>query len=303
MDTLTNLRTFMAVARHGGFSDAAKNLDVVPSVVAKRISQLEQEIGTRLFERSTRRVAITDAGAQLRNRAGSLLAEFDEVVHSVQRDDGKLEGHIRVMAPTTLTTLRLCQTFCGFMAQHERITLEVTLVDHSSNPEEQGFDLAISGRPASYEGVIDVALCATHSVLVAAPDYLQRRGVELSHPRELGAHPCLVFSPSGKRWNFQSSRGVLSVEVNPHLLADDNLTLREAAILGLGVAVLPRYVAADAIRSGALVTLLPSYPLHETWFRAFVPKRRLRVARVQALVDWVAADLAAFSAQLLAAHP
>lgn len=298
MNTLINLKTFMAVVRNHGFSDAAKQLDVVPSVVAKRISQLEKEMGTRLFQRSTRRVEITEAGLQLQVRASRLLSEFDEMVSSVQRDDNKLEGHIRVMAPTTLTMMRLGKTFSAFMAMHDRITMEVALVDLSSNPEEQSFDLAISGRTASYEGVIDIPLCSTHVVLVAAPSYFDHHGGELSHPRELSNHPCLVFSPSGSRWNFQSSRGVLSVEVTSHLRADDNLTLLGAATLGLGIAVLPRYVAAEAIRNGELVTVLPNYPLQDTWFRAYVPKRRMRVARVQALVDWVARDLTSFAAAL-----
>lgn len=295
MDTLTNLRTFLVVAQSGGFTDAAKRLNVVPSVVAKRIAQLEQAMDTRLFERSTRRVVITESGIQLRERASGLLAGFDDLALSVQRDDRKIEGHIRVMAPTTLTTVRLGQAFVAFMAQHRRITMEIVLVDRSSNPEEQSFDMAISGRTASYDGVIDVPLCSTHPVLVAAPAYLKSRPAPPAHPRDLIEHACLVFSPTGRRWSFQSSRGLQSVEVSAHMVADDNLTLLHAATAGMGIAVLPRYVATDAIRSGALECLLPAFPLQDHWFRAYVPKRRLRIARVQALVDWLVQDLTAFS--------
>lgn len=298
MDTLTNLKTFMAVAKWGGFSDAARHLDVVPSVVAKRISQLEQELESRLFQRSTRRVVITEAGVKLRSRASGLLTEFDDLVRSVQRDDKKLEGHIRIMAPTTLTMMHLGKTLCAFMAQHERITMEIALVDLSSNPEEQAFDLAISGRSASYEGVVDVPLCSTRLMLVAAPACVERRLGSLNHPRELAEHPCLVFAPSGSRWNFQSTRGVLSIEVTPHLLADDNLTLLQAALAGMGVAVLPSYIAAQSLANGELQELLPGFPLQDTWFRAHVPKRRMRVARIRALVDWIAQDLAVFSDRL-----
>lgn len=294
MDTLTNLKTFMAVTKHGGFSDAAKQLDVVPSVVAKRISQLETEIGTRLFQRSTRKVTITEAGSQLRNRASGLLAEFDDVVKSIQRDDRKLEGHIRLMAPTTLTLMRLGRTLSNFLAQHDRITMEISLVDLSTNPEEQSFDLAISGRTASYEGVIDVPLCSTHPVLVASPSFIQQNNIVLTHPRDLIEQPCLVFSPTGSRWNFQSSRGMISVEVNPHLMADDNQTLLQAAILGAGVAVVPSYVASDALKKREVIRLLPNFPLQDTWFRAYVPKRRMRIARIQALVDWITKDLHEF---------
>jgi DNA-binding transcriptional LysR family regulator len=202
------------------------------------------------------------------------------------------------MAPTTLTALHLCKTFSAFLAQHDRITLEVALVDLSSNPEEQAFDLAISGRAASYDGVVDVPLCSTFPVLVAAPTFVARQQLDLHHPRELAEQPCLVFAPSGRRWNFQSNRGVVSVEVTPRVLADDNLTLLEAAKLGTGIAVLPRYVASAALRDGSLTALLPQFALQDTWFRAYVPKRRLRIARIQALIDWVQRDLSAF-AQLM----
>lgn len=295
MDTLTNLKTFMAVTRCGGFSDAAKQLDVVPSVVAKRIAQLEQALGTRLFERSTRKVSVTETGLQLKARAAGLLVEFDDLVQSVQRDDKKLEGHLRIMAPTTLTMMHLGKCFSAFMAQHERITLELSLVDHSSNPEEQSFDMAISGRAASYEGVVDVPLCSTHPVLVASPAYAHQRLHNLNHPRELAEHACLVFAPSGSRWNFQSNRGVISVEVTPRLVADDNVTLLQAALMDTGIAVLPGYIAAAPLKAGQLLALLPNFPLQDTWFRAYVPKRRMRIARVQALVEWVARDLARFT--------
>lgn len=291
MDTLGHLRTFLAVADLGSFSDAARQLGVVPSVVAKRMAQLEAALGSRLFERSTRRVEITEAGLQLRARAPALLGQFDDLLHSVQRDDGKLEGHLRVMAPTTLTMLRLGPVFNAFMAQHERITMEIALVDLSSNPEEKGFDVAISGRSASYDGVLDVPLCATRTQLVAAPAYLNRHG-RPAHPRELAAHACLVFAPLGRSWRFHSPRGALAVEVTPRLAADDNLTLLNAAIAGMGIALLPGYIAEPALAKKQVLPVLTDFPLQDNWFRAYVPRRRWRLARVQALVDWIGRALA-----------
>lgn len=295
MDTLTNLKTFTAVANYGGFSEAARRLHVVPSVVAKRIGQLEKTMGTRLFERSTRSVVLTEAGQKLQGRATGLMADFDDLVRSVQRDDSKLEGHIRVMAPTTLTMLHLGEVFNTFVQQHERITLELALVDLSSNPEEQGFDIAVSGRNASYEGVVEVPLCSAKPLLVAAPDYLAKRGMP-THPRELTEHDCLVFAPTGRIWQFQSARGMLSVEVTPRLTVDDNLTLLGAAGMGMGIAPLPAYVAQQALADGSLLPLLDGFALHENWFRAFIPRRKYRLARVRALADWLVANLENFSA-------
>lgn len=294
MDTLTNMKTFVAVANYGGFSEAARRLYVVPSVVAKRIDQLEKSMGARLFERSTRSVVLTEAGQQLKGKAAGLVADFDDLVQSVSRNDSKLEGHIRVMAPTTLTMLHLGQVFNTFMCQHDRITLEISLVDLSSNPEEQGYDLAISGRNASYEGVVDVPLCSANPILVAAPSYLASCAAP-THPRDLIEHACLVFAPTGRNWQFQSSRGVLAVEVTPRLTVDDNLTLLGATKMGMGIASLPNYVARQAILDGELIPLLKNFPLQENWFRAFIPKRKYRLARVKALVDWLGSDLEVFA--------
>jgi len=290
MDTYQHLKTFSLVAAAGGFSEAARQLEVVPSVVAKRIAQLEAQLDTRLFERTTRSVRLTEAGERLYARAGGLIEGLDELMRSVGRDESKLEGHIRVMAPTTLTMTRLGEMFCEFLAQHERITMDIALVDRSTNPVEEGFDLAISGRSATYEGVVDVPLCPVEAVLCAAPGYLERRGVP-AQPRELIEHDCLAFRPTGPSWQFQSNRGSITVDLRPRLMADDNGTLLRAARSGLGITSLPMYVAQDALADGTLVQLLERFPLQATWFRAYVPRRKQATARVAALVDWLASRL------------
>lgn len=294
MDVLTNLRTFLAVARTGGFSEAARQLNVVPSVVAKRIAQLEQTMHSRLFERSTRVVTLTEAGRRLLARAASLVSDIDDVVQDVRRDDGKLEGHIRLMAPTTLTLLRLGPLLDEFLAEHDRITMEIALEDRSINPLEEGIDIAISGRSASYEGVLDIPICPVHPRLCASPAYLERRGVP-AHPRDLSEHDCLVFKPAGGSWVFQSQRGLVYVEVNGRLVADDNHTLLQAARNGRGIAVLPQYVCASALEAHELTLLLPSFPPQDAWFKAYVPRRRHGLARVQVLLKWLTSRLEAMS--------
>lgn len=286
MDFITHIRTFSMVVRCGGFSEAARQLGVVPSVVAKRISQLEQELKARLFERTTRKVSLTDAGERLYARAAGVVADFEELVQTVERDEGKLQGHLRVMAPTTLAMQQLAPVFCAFLLEHPRITLEVALVDHSANPTERGFDLAISGRLASYEGVVDLPLCPVQPLLCAAPGYLLAQ-VPPAHPRELAKHDCLVFSATGTVWNFRGPKGVVSVNVRARLLADDNLTLLHATAAGLGIASLPAYVARDALAAGALEIVMPHFSPQENWFKAYVPRRRLKIARVKALLDFL----------------
>ncbi|NML47481.1 LysR family transcriptional regulator [Ramlibacter sp. G-1-2-2] len=286
MDVTTHIRTFTAVVRCGGFSEAARQLGVVPSVVAKRIAQLEGELQARLFERTTRKVTLTEAGDRFYARASGVVAEFEDLLASVRRDEGKPEGHLRVMAPTTLTLEQLGPVFCAFLAAHPAITMELALVDRSANPAEGDFDLAISGRAATYEGVVDIPLCPVRPVLCASPAYLAQHA-EPAHPRELADRDCLMFSATGTSWAFQSSRGTLAIDVHARLLADDNLTLLHAAVGGLGIALLPTYIAADALQTGKLQPVLPKFAPQENWFKAYVPKRKLRVARVDALLRYL----------------
>lgn len=286
MDVITHVRTFVVVARHGSFTEAAHQLEVVPSVVARRIAQLEQELDTRLFARSTRKVALTEAGERFYARAVTLVSDFEDLVLSVERNAGKLEGHLRVMAPTTLTIRHLGPILSAFLDEHPQISLELALVDHSANPAESGFDIAISGRLASYDGVVDIPLRPVQPLLCASPGYLAAAPV-LTHPRDLTEHPCLVFAPTGKTWQFHSAKGIVSVDVVPRLLADDNLTLLEATRMGLGIASLPAYIASDALASGELVRVIPQFSPQENWFKAYVPRRGMNVARVRALIDWL----------------
>lgn len=291
MDMIANLRAFLAVSRYGSFSEAARQLNVVPSVAAKRVTQLEHTVGLRLFERSTRKVALTEAGEKFQGRARSLIAELDDTLAGLKRSSDQLEGRIRMMVPTTLHMLVLSDVLSAFLREHEHITLELALVNRSVNPAEEGFDLAITGHAAnSYEGVLDVPLHPFEQVLCASPEYLRRRGTP-TQPHDLEGHDGLFFKPLGAAWRFESEQGQLAVDVRPRLVADDNLSLHDAAMADNGIAMLPRYVAGDSIRAGKLVELLQDYPLPKSWFRAHVTQNRARLARIARLLEWLKTEL------------
>lgn len=284
MDILLNLRAFLAAARHGNFSEAARQLHVVPSVVAKRVNDLERTTRTQLFNRSTRSVTLTEAGQKFQSSASALVAEFDDIISSMRRDEGKLEGHIRLKAPTTLTVLYLADMLSAFQREHARITMEVLLVDRSVNPIEEGFDIVVTGLAESYEGVIDIPLCPLNQVVCAAPAYLEGRALP-EHPRDLADHDCLVFKPKGPTWIFESSRGPISIDVPQKLIANDNSMLFAATCAGNGIAVLPTYVAKSALQAGTLQPLLQDFKLQPTWLKALVPRRRQGLARIEAAID------------------
>ncbi len=291
MDTVANLRAFLAVARYGSFSESARQLNVVPSVAAKRVSQLEHTVGTRLFERSTRKVVLTEAGEKFQVSARSLIADLDDTLAGLKRSNDRLEGRILIMVPTTLNMVVLSDALSGFLREHEHITMELALVNRSINPAEEGFDLAISGHAASsYEGVLDVPLYPFTQVLCASPQYLERRGTPL-HPHDLGDHDGLFFKPLGTAWQFDGEQGQLTVDVRARLVANDNITLRAAALAGNGIAMLPRYVSGEAIRAGQLVELLGAYPMPKSWFRAHVTQHRAKLARIAKLLEWLKSAL------------
>ncbi len=295
LDTLLNIRAFLATARAGSFSAAARELGVAPSVIIKRINRLEDQMRAKLFLRSTRRLTLTEAGERARPRYHAILAEIEEALSgAVAAAGGGMEGHLRVKAPTSFGILHLGGLLADFQQAHPRVTVEAVLVDRSVNPIEEGFDIALGALPVSYAHVQDVPLCPYPRVLCAAPGYVARRGAP-AHPSELPDHDCLAYVVAGTTWSFVSPRGAVSVDIRPRFSANESQVLLEAAKRGLGLAILSRDVAAPALASGAVQALMPDFPVAPLWLKALVPEGRARRAPVQALLASLKAGLAHFA--------
>lgn len=283
MDTILNMKAFLATARSGSFSEAARQLSVAPSVVSKRVNQLEWQLRSRLLERTTRRVRLTEVGEQYLPTIRGIITEYDDLVAGSLRAPGELEGHIRVKSPAAITNLHLGKIFTDFQRAHPRVTLEVVLMDRSVNPIEEGFDVVLGLLPASYENVIEESLLPYPRVACASPKYLKQRG-EPKHPRDLASHDCLVFQPAGATWTFGSKRGPISVQVRPKFISNDIQMIVNAAKDGSGIAVLSKLISKQARKDGSLVPLLTDFPLPDHWLKAFIPQSRVGLARVQALL-------------------
>jgi DNA-binding transcriptional LysR family regulator len=263
---------------------------VAPSVVTKRITQLEDTMRTKLIVRSTRGLALTPEGERVLPRFLRLVGELDELFVERPDDDGGIEGHLRIKGPTTITSLYLGALFTEFQAANPRVTMEVVLMDRSVNPLEEGFDLVVAARPASYPNVVDVPLCAYPQVLCCAPAYLRGRE-EPRHPGELIDHQCLTTVLFGTTWPFDSPRGALSVEVRSKLHANDSRVVLEAARRGLGFAPLPAYLVARDISEGRLVQVLLGYPMAAPWLKALVPRMKVDKPAVRELIAFVKAHM------------
>lgn len=290
MDTLSNLKAFIVAADAGSFSGAARQLGLVPSVVSKRIDQLEWRIRAPLFTRSTRRLTLTDVGERYLPTVRALVRQVDDALTGMARSNGELEGHIRIKIPTTLGVLYLSDILHAFLRNQPMISMDVVLADRSVNPTEEGFDIAIGALPELYGRVEDRPLCVIKRRLCAAPIYLAQRGVP-QHPSDLVEHDCLVFTTSGSRWEFQSPQGVVGIDVRPKLRTNDGAAIFQSVLAGGGVAVLAEYLAAPALQSGALVEVLQPYEVPDIWLKALVPTSRIAVPRVRMLLEWLVLHL------------
>jgi len=286
MDKVDVMRAFATVAELGSFTKAADALRLSPSIVTKRVAQLEHLIGRTLFERSTRRVQLTADGEHSLKRVASLLAEHDEVMDALRSGPAVLEGLIRVKVPTTLGSFHLNSLIRRFANEQQGVDIEVLLLDGPLNPSAQGIDIAITAFPASFDGVADEFLWPIQRSIVASPEYLYARDT-LEHPRQLERHRCLVYQPTGPYWTFLGETGLVGITVKSHLTSNDMSLLLTAAVSGDGIALISDYVSAGKIVAGQLRRALVDFPIPNLWVKAMVPTDRRKLPRVDALLRFL----------------
>lgn len=286
MDTLANLQAFIAVADAGSFSEVARRLNLAPSVIAKRIDQLEWRIKAPLFVRSTRKLSLTDVGERYLPLVRALVRQLDDTLAGMAQASGELEGHIRIKIPTTLGTLYLSPLLQRFMAEQPRVSMDIVLADRTINPLEAGFDIAIGALPEIYGQVRDFNLAPIRRRLCAAPAYLARRGSP-TRVTDLLDHDCLVFMTSGSFWEFDTPQGRQALEIRPKLQTNDGAALCQACIAGLGVGMISDYLAVPALARGDLVEVMPDIQFPDLWLKALVPLKRLDVPRIRILLEWL----------------
>lgn len=290
MDTLLNIKAFLATARAGSFSAAARQLGVAPSVITKRISRLEDQMRAKLFVRSTRHLQLTDVGERYLPRYQAIVGDVEDALAGADATAPGVEGHLRVKAPTTFAVAHLGGIFSDFLGAYPNVTMDLVLVDRSVNPIEENLDVAFGALPASYANVLDEPLCPYPRVLCAAPAYLAAHGTP-QHPRDLAHHDCLTFQATGSAWTFESRRGPITVDVRSRFSANDTQVLHDLACRGRGVAIVADCIARDSIVAGRLVELLPDFPVTELWFKALVPSNKSRRPAVQALIAWLKQEM------------
>lgn len=288
MNTILNISAFLRVARLGSFSAAAREMEAATSVIAKRISQLEKEVRTRLITRTTRGVSLTAAGERFVPQFVRLLAAYEEAFHGPDTTGAarRVEGFVRIISPPTVTSMFLGPIFTKFQLEHPGVDMDIVLMERSVNPLEEGFDVAVGGWPISYPDVIDVPICRYDLMTVCAPKYLQGKETP-RHPTDLVDHQCLTTVLFRSSWGFLHARGSVNVEVHSRMQSSDSRMVRDAARAGLGVAILPRMLVEEDVRTGTLVPLLDDFPVTPYWLKLLVPRMKMRRPVVDALVQFL----------------
>ena len=287
MDRFENLKAFIRVAETGSFSEAARQLRLSKSVVTKRVGQLERQLDARLLHRTTRQVRLTDAGSAYYARAVPLMAEIEDMDSAV---GGQAEprGGLRISSPTSFGTLHLGPALCDLQKRHPRLNIELILNDRVVNPVNEGFDIALQDAPAASPLLIERRIAPMHRVVCASPAYLRERGTP-KHPLDLSEHDCIQYSflQSGNVWVFEGRKGKASVAIKPRFTTNSGQVMRDAALSGTGIALLPTLLVGPDLRARRLTAILQGWSAPELWIAAVYPQAHRASAKVRALLDFL----------------
>ena len=289
MDTVTGLRLFIRVVETGSFSKASADLGITQPTATKHVAALEQRLGARLFHRSTRGVTPTEVGAAYYEQCKSIARQLEDADNLAALMQQRVRGTLRISTSVAFGRRVLTPMVLRFMQQHPDLQIDLSFEDRYVNLVEQGIDLALRmGRLAdSTLGARYLGL--NHWVLVAAPAYLRERGTP-TQPAELAQHAALVYSTvqGDDLWHFTGPGGeTQAVRVRGPLRSNNLSALLAAARAGMGLAVLPRYVARESLQTGQVQALLPGWVLPAQEMHAVFPSPRLVPTKVSGFVDWL----------------
>ena len=282
MMKLEGLAAFSAVADAGSISEAARRLGVPKSVVSERLAELERELGGRLAQRSTRKMSLTEDGRAFLPRARRILQEAQDGREELAERRGQLTGPLRLSAPVTFGCLHLAPALISFMKQHPGIAVSLELDDRFVDVAAGGFDAVIRHGPVGDDRLVVHRLAPGRRVLIASPTYLAAHG----EPRSLEAlqgHKAILYGNRETDWRFESPSGVRVVRPTAGLRVNNGMFIREAALAGLGIALMPAFIVPDELRTGALRSLDVGYEPEGAQLFIAYPRDRTASAKIQAL--------------------
>jgi DNA-binding transcriptional LysR family regulator len=256
------LQAFVHAATLGGLTRAGERLGVSKSIISRRLTRLESELGARLLARSTHGLSLTEAGADFLVHAQRILAEAEEARATVAGRDGELAGQLRLAAPLSFGTEHLAPALAAFALQHPRLSLDVSYADHVHDIVGEGFDAAVRIGMLGDSSLMARRLAPIQAVLAASPAYLDRCGAP-AVPQDLAGHDVLIYAGSRDPglWVFDGKPRPVGIRVHGRVRADSGEALRAAALAGLGIGVFPAFMVYRQLLEGSLVVVLKDHPL------------------------------------------
>lgn len=292
IDRFADMRTFVSVVENQSFAAAAAQLGVVKSAVSRRVSDLEARLGVRLLNRTTRQFSLTEAGAAFHDRCVALLAAVEEAEEEASQGASRVAGRLRISGPMSFGVHCLAPDIGEFLERHPGLEIDLDLNDRIIDLIREGFDLAVRISRLKDSTLVARRIAPIRHAFCASPAYLERFGVPAA-PDELKAHKGLMYSNVDSRsyWQVRDPRtGALrSVDVPCALRVNNGDAMREAAIAGFGIVVLPTFIVHRAVRAGDLRVFLTEYEPPPIALHAVYPATRHVPARVRALIDFLVA--------------
>ncbi|TWT10254.1 LysR family transcriptional regulator [Reyranella sp. CPCC 100927] len=289
MDKLTSIRAFTKVIQHGGFATAARDMRLSRSAVSKYVIELEQSLGVQLLSRTTRTVSPTVNGLAYYERCLAILADLDEADQAVSSAQAAPVGLLHVNAPMSFGTLHLAGCIAAFMAEHPKLQIQLILSDEQVDPVQGGFDVTLRIADLPSSSLVGRKLAPARRVVCASPDYLKQHGAPV-RPEDLRQHACLSYGhlATGNQWKLTGADGDHWIAVPWTLCTNNAEVLRDAAVAGQGVALLPTFIAGAELQNGRLVSVLADYAAPELFLYALYPPTRHLSAKVRVFIDFLA---------------
>lgn len=301
MDNINAVRLFLEIAKSGSFSEAARQMGLAPSSVTRQINGLEEELGVRLLHRTTRQVNLTEAGRLYYNRAVLAIAEIDDMNRAITELDATVHGVLKVSAPLNIGQDFITPRIERFLDKHQELSIELELSDKVADLVQEGFDVAIRVSVRLPDSsLIARRLHQVKRSVCASPIYLEKHGVP-QKPQDLKDHHCLAYGVSAenqiwshiaKNWHFETKEGEMDFPVSSRFRPNTSGAVLEAALCGLGLAVLPMWQASQYLESGRLIRLFdteevrfvaPDYDIYIVY-----PSNRHLSPKVRAFSDFIA---------------
>jgi DNA-binding transcriptional LysR family regulator len=290
MDRLQSMRVFAKVVEQGSFARAGQSFDISNAVVTRHVADLEDHLGTRLLNRTTRRLSLTETGHAYLERVLQILQEIDDAEAIASSQSKKPTGTLRIYSHIGFGQLQLGQLLPEYANRYPDVTLDVTLSDRTLDLVEDRFDVGIFTDFQKFDATMIARQLGVSEVLIcASPDYVKRHGAP-AELEDISRHACLNFSYEQLRhhWPIRGTDGdIVHIPVTGKLMSNNGELLRHCALAGMGIMLRPSFALGDDLASGRLVRLLPEFHLGQLTVAMVYPSRRLLSAKVRTFVDFV----------------